>query len=93
MKTTRTIALASMVAFATQVAFALLMLRLFTPQEVGEFSVISQVGFFWMTLALAQAPLGLLANQHLPARIAAQHAWRASVLRGLGLLPVAALAV
>ena len=69
------------------------MLRLFTPQEVGEFSVISQIGFFWMTLALAQAPLGLLANQHLPAHIAAQRAWRASALRGLGLLPVAALAV
>jgi uncharacterized membrane protein YqaE (UPF0057 family) len=69
------------------------MLRLFTPQEVGEFSVISQIGFFWMTLALAQAPLGMLANQHLPAHIAAQHAWRASTLRGLGLLPVAALAV
>ncbi len=82
-----------MVAFGTQVAFALLMLRLFSPQEVGEFSVISQIGFFWMTLALAQAPLGMLANQHLPAHIAAQKAWRASALRGLGLLPAAALAV
>jgi uncharacterized membrane protein YqaE (UPF0057 family) len=91
--TSRVVALASAVAFATQVAFALLMLRLFTPQEVGEFSVISQIGFFWMTLALAQAPLGMLANQHLPAHIAAQQAWRASALRGLGLLPVAALAV
>lgn len=91
--TSRVVALSSMAAFATQVAFALLMLRLFTPQEVGEFSVISQIGFFWMTLALAQAPLGMLANQHLPAHIAAQHAWRASALRGLGLLPVAALAV
>jgi uncharacterized membrane protein YqaE (UPF0057 family) len=91
--TSRVVALSSMLAFATQVAFALLMLRLFTPQEVGEFSVISQIGFFWMTLALAQAPLGLLANQHLPAHIAAQHAWRASALRGLALLPVAALAV
>jgi uncharacterized membrane protein YqaE (UPF0057 family) len=60
---------------------------------VGEFSVISQIGFFWMTLALAQAHLGLLANQHLPAHIAAQHAWRASVWRGLGLLPAAALAL
>jgi hypothetical protein len=60
---------------------------------VGEFSVISQIGFFWMTLALAQAPLGMLANQHLPAHIAAQQAWRASALRGLALLPVAALAV
>ncbi len=93
MNTSRVVALSSMVAFATQVAFALLMLRLFTPHEVGEFSVISQIGFFWMTLALAQAPLGMLANQHLPAHIAAQHAWRASALRGLALLPVAALAV
>ena len=87
------VALSSAVAFATQVAFALLMLRLFSPQEVGEFSVISQIGFFWMTLALAQSQLGLLANQHQPAHIAAQHAWRASALRGLGLLPIAVLAV
>jgi uncharacterized membrane protein YqaE (UPF0057 family) len=93
MNTSRVVALSSAVAFATQVAFALLMLRLFTPQEVGEFSVISQIGFFWMTLALAQAPLGMLANQHLPAHKAAQQAWRASAWRGLGLLPVAALAV
>lgn len=91
--TSRVVALSSAVAFATQVAFALLMLRLFTPQEVGEFLVISQIGFFWMTLALAQAPLGMLANQHLPAHTAAQQAWRASVLRGVCLLPVAALAV
>jgi uncharacterized membrane protein YqaE (UPF0057 family) len=91
--TSRVVVLSSMVAFATQVAFALLMLRLFTPQEVGEFSVISQIVFFWMTLALAQSQLGVLANQHLPAHIAAQHAWRASALRGLALLPVAALAV
>ena len=91
--TSRVVALSSAAAFATQVAFALLMLRLFTPQEVGEFSVISQIGFFWMTLALAQSQLGMLANQYLPAHIAAQHAWRASALRGVGLLPVAALAV
>ncbi len=93
MNTSRVVALSSMVAFATQVAFALLMLQLFTPQEVGEFSVISQIGFFWMTLALAQSPLGMLANQHFPAHIAAQQAWRASALRGLALLPIAALAV
>jgi uncharacterized membrane protein YqaE (UPF0057 family) len=93
LNTSRVVALSSAVAFATQVAFALLMLRLFTPQEVGEFSVISQIGFFWMTLALAQAPLSMLANQHLPAHLAAQQAWRASALRGVALLPVAALAV
>ena len=69
------------------------MLRLFSPQEVGEFSVISQIAFFWMTLALAQSPLGVLANQHVPAYNAARHAWHASLMRGLGLLPVAALVV
>ena len=93
MSTSRVVALSSAIAFATQVAFALLMLRLFTPQEVGEFSVISQIGFFWMTLALAQSQLSLLANQHMPAHTAAQHAWRTSALRGLALLPVAAIAV
>ena len=92
-RTSHVVALSSAVAFATQVAFALLMLRLFSPQEVGEFSVISQIGFFWMTLALAQAPLGMLANQYLPAHTAAQYAWRASALRGVALLPVAALAI
>jgi hypothetical protein len=91
--TSRVVAISSAVAFATQVAFALLMLRLFSPQEVGEYSVISQIGFFWMTLALAQAPLGMLANQHLPAHIAAKQAWQSSAFRGLGLLPLAALAV
>jgi len=91
--TSRVVALSSSVAFATQVAFALLMLRLFTPQEVGEFSVLSQIGFFWMTLALAQAPLSLLANAHLPAQLAARYAWHASLVRGLWLLPLAALAL
>jgi len=93
MNTSRVIALSSAVAFGTQVLFALITLRLFSPQEVGEFSVISQIGFFWMTLALAQSQLGLLANQHVPAHIAAQHAWCTSALRGLALLPIAALAV
>ena len=92
-RTSHTVALASLVAFVTQVGFALLMLRLFTPEEVGEFSVLSQISFFWMTLALAQAPLSLLANAHLPAELAARHAWRASLARGLWLLPLVALAL
>jgi hypothetical protein len=46
-----------------------------------------------MTLALAQAPLSLLANAHLPAELAARHAWRASLARGLWLLPLVALAL
>ena len=93
MSTSRVVALSSAVAFATQVTFALLMLRWFTPQEVGEFSVISQIGFFWMTLALAQTPLSLLANQHLAPHLAVKQAWHASIMRGIGLLPIAALAV
>ena len=88
-----TVALASMAAFGTQVVFALLMLRLFSPQAVGEFSLLSQIGFFWMTLALAQAPLSLLANAGVPAHQALRAAWRGSLLRGVWLLPVAALAV
>jgi len=92
-RTSRTVALASLVAFVTQVVFALLMLRLFTPEEVGEFSVLSQIGFFWMTLALAQAPLSLLANAHLPAELAARHAWHTSLVRGLWLLPLVVLAL
>ena len=93
MNTSRIVALSSAVAFATQVAFALLMLRLFTPQEVGEFSVISQIAFFWMTLSLAQSQLGVLANQHLSAHTAAQQAWHASARRSLVLLPMAAVAL
>jgi hypothetical protein len=92
-RASHTVALSSVVAFGTQIAFALLMLRVFTPHEVGEFSVLSQIGFFWMTLALAQAPLSLLANTHTPANEALRQAWRASMLRGLALMPLAALAV
>ncbi len=92
-RASHTVALSSLVAFGTQIAFALLMLRLFTPEEVGEFSVLSQIGFFWMTLALAQAPLSLLANAHTPADQALRLAWQSSVRRGLLLLPFAALAL
>jgi uncharacterized membrane protein YqaE (UPF0057 family) len=92
-RASHTIAFASMAAFGIQVIFALLMLRFFTPEEVGEYSVLSQIGFFWTTLALAQAPLSLLANSHLPAALATQQAWGASVLRAAGLFPIAALAI
>ncbi|UUZ69971.1 hypothetical protein LP416_12585 [Polaromonas sp. P2-4] len=40
------IALASIVSLGAQVLFSLVMLRLFAPQAVGEFSVISQIAFF-----------------------------------------------
>ena len=87
------IALASAVSLGAQVLFSLLMLRLFAPQAVGEFSVISQIAFFWMTLALAQSPLKLLADVHQPPLQALRAALRGSLLRLLWLLPLVWLGV
>ena len=42
--TSKIVALSSAVAFALQIALALLMLRYFSPEEVDMFSVISQIG-------------------------------------------------
>jgi hypothetical protein len=91
--TSKIVALSSAVAFALQIALALLMLRYFSPEEVGMFSVISQIGFFWTTLALAQTPLRLLANHGDSVLDDAKGAWVSSMQRFVWLLPVAALAV
>jgi len=91
--TSKIVALSSAVAFALQIALALLMLRYFSPEEVGTFSVISQIGFFWTTLALAQSPLRLLANHGASVFNDARQAWFSSLQRFVWLLPVAALAV
>jgi hypothetical protein len=91
--TSKIVALSSAVAFALQIALALLMLRYFSPEEVGMFSVISQIGFFWTTLALAQTPLRLLANHGASVFDDARHAWVSSLQRFVCLSPVAALAV
>jgi len=91
--TSKIVALSSAVAFALQIALALLMLRYFSPEEVGMFSVISQIGFFWTTLALAQTPLRLLANHGASVFEDARLAWMSSLQRFVWLSPVAALAV
>jgi hypothetical protein len=91
--TSKIIALSSAVAFALQIALALLMLRYFPPEEVGMFSVISQIGFFWTTLALAQTPLRLLANHSVSVFDDTRQAWASSLKRFVWLSPVAALAV
>ena len=91
--TSKIVALSSAIAFALQIALALLMLRYFSPEEVGMFSVISQIGFFWTTLALAQTPLRLLANHGVSVFEDARHAWVSSLQRFVWLSPVAALAV
>jgi hypothetical protein len=91
--TSKIVALSSAVAFALQIALALLMLRYFSPEEVGMFSVISQIGFFWTTLALAQTPLRLLANHGASVFEDARHAWVSSLQRFVWLSPLAGLAV
>ena len=91
--TSKIVALSSAVAFALQIALALLMLRYFSPEEVGVFSVISQIGFFWTTLALAQTPMRLLANHGASVFDDARHAWVSSLQRFVWLSPFAALAV
>lgn len=85
-------ALGSLVSLAAQAAMALFLLGLFEPQAVGVFSVVAQIAFGWATLALAQSPVSLLANQHLAALPAARQAWRSSLGRWLWLAPAAALA-
>jgi hypothetical protein len=87
------IALASAVSLVAQLLFSLLMLRLFAPQAVGEFSVISQIAFFWMTLALAQSPLKLLADVHLPTLPALRAALASSLLRMAWLAPLVSVGV
>ena len=91
--TSKIVALSSAIAFALQIALALLMLRYFSPEDVGVFSVISQIGFFWTTLALAQAPLRLLANHGASVFDDARIAWYLSAQRFVWLLPVSAMAV
>lgn len=86
-------ALGSLLSLAAQATMALFLLRLFEPAAVGLFSVVSQVAFGWATLALAQSPLSLLANAHLPPLPAARQAWQASLWRWLWLGPLAALAL
>lgn len=86
-------ALGSLVSLATQALMALFLLGLFEPQAVGVFSLIAQTAFGWATLALAQSPVSLLANQHLPPLPAARRALRMSLRRWGWLLPAAALAL
>ncbi|RYF06872.1 MAG: hypothetical protein EOO31_08455 [Comamonadaceae bacterium] len=90
---TSRIASASALSLAAQALFGVLMLRLFSPSDVGTFTVVAQVSFFWMTLALAQSPLRFLANIHLSPVAALKQAMRSSGARWLLLAPTAAMAL
>lgn len=83
----------SLVSLAAQGLMALGLLHLFDAAAVGRFSLIAQVAFGWATLALAQSPLSLLANQAWPARPAARQALHTSLRRWLWLCLPAALAL
>lgn len=83
--------LGSFASLACQALFAAFLLKLFEPAAVGVFSLVNQVAFSWATLALAQSPLSLLADRADPAH-GARRAWRASALRMVWLLPLAAFA-
>lgn len=93
LRTSLTTAIASVVSFGAQATFSLVMLKFFGPKEVGEFSVVSQIAFFWITLALAQSPLSLLADVHSPLGLAFRMALNASVLRFVLFAPLAWMAV
>jgi hypothetical protein len=84
-------ALGSLVSLAAQGFLALVLFRLFSPEEVGVFSATSQLAFFWASLALAQSPLSLLAERDQEPRAAARRAWRQSAWRMLWLAPLAAM--
>lgn len=86
-------ALGSLIALAAQALMALFLLHLFEPTAVGVYSLVAQTAFGWATLALAQSPLSLLANQHHNALHTARQAWRLSLRRWLWLSPLAALAL
>lgn len=83
--------LGSFASLGCQALFAAFLLKLFDPAAVGVFSLLNQVAFSWATLALAQSPLSLLADRADPAH-GAKRAWRASLARMVGLLPLAAFA-
>lgn len=92
-RTSLVMAGASLTSLAAQAFMGLAMLHFFTPAAAGSFAIVAQVAFFWVTLALAQSPLQLLADAHLPPRQALHAALRASLLRWLLLLPLVAVAV
>jgi len=81
------VAFSSAAAFALQISLALLMLSYFQPEDVGSLMVINQISFFWATLALAQSPLRLLAEQSASVFNDVREAWISSSKRFALLIP------
>jgi hypothetical protein len=87
------LAIASVISFASQAIFGLLMLHLFSPSDVGIFSIITQVSFLWTTLALAQSNINFLTNINIIPTEALKNVLSSSLARWLLLLPMAAAAI
>lgn len=81
--------LGSVFAMVGQAAVALVLVRFYSPKEVGEFSVLSQLAFAWATLALAQGSISLLVDRSGPRRALVLAAMVASARRWVMLAPVA----
>lgn len=86
-------AIGSLVSLAAQGLLALFLIKLFDAQDVGIFSVASQIAFCWATLALAQSPVSLLTNHLHEPRHAAATAWQQSLWRMCWLAPFMAVAL
>jgi len=91
--TSQIVAISSVAGFSLQMALALLIVRYFTPVDVGTLIVISQIGFLLASLSLAQAPLRALANQSSSLFNDTQQALLASIKHFLMLIPVTVVVI
>lgn len=87
------LALASLGALGAQALLGLALVRFFSPEAAGRFAVVAQIAFFWITLALAQAPLQFLADAQRPATAALRAVLRPSLARWLALAPLVSVGV
>ena len=87
------LALASLGALGAQALLGLALVRFFSPEAAGRFAVVAQIAFFWITLALAQAPLQFLADAQRPATEALRAVLRPSLARWLALAPLVSVGV
>jgi hypothetical protein len=87
------LALANIGAFGIQGLFAVLLLGLFSPGQVAVYFVISQIAFFWQSLALAQSTTALLANRHKNLPQATRQVFGKGILRMALMAPGAVVAI
>jgi len=87
------VAISSAIGFALQMILALVIVRYFSPNVVGELILISQIGFLLASISLAQAHIGLLANKSGSLRGDTMHALFSSLKRFMFFAPICILIV